>query len=63
MSPDIPAWQAAHDAAVDAEFDGYIDPSSGLFVMTRTFLLDRGTCCGSNCRHCPYPAADQAGDA
>lgn len=26
----------------------------GLMVLTEKFLLDRGYCCGSGCRHCPY---------
>jgi hypothetical protein len=24
-------------------------------VFTAKFLLRRGYCCGSGCRHCPYP--------
>ncbi|MEM7092934.1 MAG: DUF5522 domain-containing protein [Actinomycetota bacterium] len=47
-------WQDAHDTAVAAGQDGYFDPTSGLFVMTERYLLHRGTCCGSGCRHCPY---------
>jgi hypothetical protein len=27
---------------------------SGLFVMTRSYLLQRGYCCGNGCKHCPY---------
>ena len=23
-------------------------------VFTAAYLLKRGTCCGSGCRHCPY---------
>ena len=26
----------------------------GLMVLTRKHLLDRGYCCESGCRHCPY---------
>ena len=26
----------------------------GLMVLTRRFLLDRGYCCESDCRHCPF---------
>jgi Family of unknown function (DUF5522) len=26
----------------------------GMMVLTRKYLLDRGTCCDSRCRHCPY---------
>jgi hypothetical protein len=33
---------------------GYSDPDSGLFVLTAAFLAQRGTCCESGCRHCPY---------
>lgn len=28
---------------------------NGLMVLTGRFLLKRGYCCGSGCRHCPYP--------
>lgn len=45
---------AAHAAALAAGEAGYLDPSSGLFVLTAKFLADRGTCCGRGCRHCPY---------
>jgi hypothetical protein len=34
----------------------------GLMVFTADYLLKRGYCCGSGCRHCPYdrnPADDQ----
>lgn len=50
---------AAHRRAVEAGDPGYIDPGSGLFVMTAVYLRDRGWCCDRGCRHCPYaiPAA------
>jgi len=44
----------AHAHAQDAGEPGYVDPETGLFVMTRQYLLDRGTCCGNACRHCPF---------
>jgi Family of unknown function (DUF5522) len=44
----------AHQAALDAGQAGYIDPDSGLFVLSAGFLARRGTCCGRGCRHCPY---------
>jgi hypothetical protein len=28
---------------------------NGLMVLTAHFLKNRGYCCGSDCRHCPYP--------
>jgi len=27
---------------------------NGLLVYTAAFHLERGYCCGSGCRHCPY---------
>lgn len=32
--------------------DYYIE--KGRWVFTERYLLDRGDCCGSGCRHCPY---------
>ncbi|PYP92082.1 MAG: hypothetical protein DMG65_05530 [Candidatus Angelobacter sp. Gp1-AA117] len=32
--------------------DFYIE--NGLYVFTREYLLKRGFCCQSGCRHCPY---------
>lgn len=32
--------------------DYYVD--GGLFVFTAQYLLERGYCCTSGCRHCPY---------
>ena len=45
---------ARHAAALTASEAGYLDPQSGLFVLTAGFLADRGTCCDKGCRHCPY---------
>jgi mycothiol synthase len=33
---------------------GYVDPETGLYVLTAEYLLARGTCCRNGCRHCPY---------
>lgn len=33
--------------------DYYLD-EQGLMVLTAHFLLKRGHCCFSGCRHCPY---------
>jgi hypothetical protein len=55
MAKSLPAEvQRAHDEAVQAGRDFYIDPLSGLLVMTSKYLKDRGYCCNNNCRHCPY---------
>lgn len=57
LAPDHPARAeilAAHTAALAAGEAGYLDPGTGLFVLTAAFLAHRGTCCGRGCRHCPY---------
>lgn len=33
--------------------DYYLE--NGFYVFTAGFLKRRGYCCGSGCRHCPYP--------
>jgi hypothetical protein len=48
------AAAARHQAALEGGEPGYIDPDSGLFVLTAAYLAARGECCGSGCRHCPY---------
>lgn len=48
----------AHRRAVAAGRDLYVDPESGLLVLTAQAHLDRGRCCGSGCRHCPYVGED-----
>ena len=45
---------AVHRAALAAGDGGYLDPTTGLFVMTAGYLAERGTCCDTGCRHCPY---------
>ncbi|HVM10529.1 MAG TPA: DUF5522 domain-containing protein [Acidimicrobiales bacterium] len=54
--PGREAVLAAHSAAMAAGDAGYRDPGTGLFVFTAQYLADRGTCCDSGCRHCPYVA-------
>lgn len=56
---DDPRVRAAHDAAVAAGEGGYLDPDSGLFVLTAAYLRERGYCCGNGCRHCPYEGDDK----
>ena len=43
-----------HDDAVTAGATTYTDPDSGYMVFCRKAHIDRGKCCGSGCRHCPY---------
>jgi len=35
-----------------SEPDYYFE--NGLMVMTETYHVKRGHCCGSKCRHCPF---------
>ncbi len=52
--PDRPRILAAHAEALTGDEPGYLDPTSGLFVLTAAYLAERGTCCETGCRHCPY---------
>jgi hypothetical protein len=51
----------AHAAATEQGALGYVDPETGLFVMTEHAHLTRGWCCGKGCRHCPYPPGTPVG--
>jgi hypothetical protein len=42
---DLPALVDGRDYYVDAD---------GRYVFTAAYLLARGSCCQSGCRHCPY---------
>ncbi len=52
--PNRAAILAAHRAAVEAAQPGYVDPATGLFVITAAEHVRRGYCCANDCRHCPY---------
>lgn len=43
-----------HAAACAAGQLNYVDPATGYVVLTQIAHLQRGECCGSACRHCPY---------
>jgi hypothetical protein len=45
---------ARHSDAVARGEPCYDDPATGLTVFTAQFLAERGYCCDSACRHCPY---------
>jgi hypothetical protein len=45
---------ARHARAVAAGEATYRDPSTGWSVFTAAFLAQRGDCCDTGCRHCPY---------
>ncbi|MEM6857562.1 MAG: DUF5522 domain-containing protein [Pseudomonadota bacterium] len=46
-------WQV-HDAACARGDHTYTDPDTGFLVFTRLGLLERDSCCGAGCRHCPF---------
>lgn len=55
-----------HERACERGEPSYVDPESGLIVLTELGLEARGACCGCGCRHCPYehenvPADTRAG--
>ena len=43
-----------HEEAMAAGRSHYVDPRSGALVFTAAALWERGYCCDSGCRHCPY---------
>ena len=51
-----------HAASVAIGLPMYRDPTTGNTVFTAAFLAERGYCCESGCRHCPYaPDVPDAG--
>jgi hypothetical protein len=57
LSPNHPLYDeiiAAHTEAIRTGESLYRDPDSDLYVMTAVHLWERGYCCYSGCRHCPW---------
>ena len=57
LSPATPGYDeimALHEEAVRRGESRYRDPATGLWVMTAVQLWERGYCCYSGCRHCPW---------
>jgi Family of unknown function (DUF5522) len=57
LSPSHPRFAeitARHLAAIASGEPCYDDPSTWLTVFTAAFLAERGYCCDSGCRHCPF---------
>lgn len=52
--PDRARILAVHAAALERGEPGYLDPATGLYVMTAAVHAERGWCCERGCRHCPY---------
>ena len=44
--------QSASGDQLLEDVDFYLE--NGLYVFTEHYLLKRGYCCQSGCRHCPY---------
>ena len=40
------------------EGEDYYFDERGMYVFTAAFHQKRGYCCGSGCKHCPYPRED-----
>ena len=53
-NPKTERIMAEHEQACARNQQGYLDPFTGLFVMTADFHIDRGYCCTRGCRHCPF---------
>lgn len=51
MSEDI---EELHALAIQEGSTTYTDPNTGFTVFTELVHLKRGTCCGNQCRHCPF---------
>lgn len=47
-------FQTMHAQAVANGERFYTDPGTGYRVITELGHLDRGSCCGCGCRHCPF---------
>jgi hypothetical protein len=57
LDKSLPGYEeimALHKRAIEKNEDIYIDLKTGFQVFTAAFLLEKGYCCGSGCRHCPY---------
>jgi hypothetical protein len=57
LSPDHPLYDEIMAAQAEAIRQGknlYRDPDTDLYVMTAVHLWERGYCCYSGCRHCPW---------
>jgi hypothetical protein len=46
----------AHHAALVTGAAVYVDPGTGLSVLTARTLWAQGRCCEQGCRHCPFVA-------
>jgi iron complex transport system substrate-binding protein len=49
-----PAARKRHERACANGQPTYLDPATGYVVFTAHYLKQRGSCCESGCRHCPW---------
>ncbi|MEM0951512.1 MAG: DUF5522 domain-containing protein [Cyanobacteria bacterium P01_H01_bin.74] len=49
-----PAWLSIHEQAIKNNQEHYTDPETGYLVFTSLYHQNRGYCCESVCRHCPF---------
>jgi hypothetical protein len=59
MEKPTPEQLKLHDEAVARGQMNYLDPETGYLVFTSLMLTRAGNCCGSGCRHCPWPLEEQ----
>lgn len=62
LHPDHPLRDeilARHERALAAGLSTYMDPGTGYSVFTADYLADRGYCCSSTCRHCPWEGGEE----
>lgn len=65
FSPEHPRFAEVielHERSITLDTYGYRDPSTGLLVFSAKYLWDRGFCCDTGCRHCPYVGRPGAED-
>jgi len=49
-----PEYMQQHEEAMNRGEHWYIDAQTGYMVFTQRYHQDRGFCCQSACRHCPF---------
>lgn len=65
LAPDDPHRSeilARHERSIEMDTFGYRDPATGLLVFSAAYLWERGYCCQTGCRHCPYVGRPGAED-
>ncbi len=61
-APEPPKWLKLHEQAMAEGKMCYLDPVLGYSVFTAAYHLERGFCCESGCRHCPYGFLNQSAE-